>query len=43
MKDYFGEQLPYRVKTVVDNFCQQYGFKLKSVGGRILSFWFVKN
>lgn len=43
MKDFFGEQLPYKVKTVVDNFCQQYGYKVNEVGGRILSFWFVKN
>lgn len=42
MKDFFGGQLPYRVKTVVDNFCQQYGFKLHTVGGRIISWWFVK-
>ena len=42
MQDYFGEQLPYRVKTVVDNFCQQYGYKLHTVGGRVLSFWFVR-
>jgi len=43
MKDYWGKQLPYKIKTVVDNFCVQYGFKLNVVGGRILSFWFVKN
>lgn len=42
MKDFFGEQLPFKVKTVVDNFCQQYGFKLNVTGGRILSWWFVK-
>lgn len=43
IKDFFGNQLPYKVKTVVDNFCKQYGFKLNPVGGRILSWWFVKN
>jgi len=43
MKNYWGEQLPYKIKTVVDNFCEQYGFKLNIVGGRILSWWFVKN
>lgn len=42
MQDYFGGQLPFRVKTVVDNFCQQYGFKLHTVGGRIISWWFAK-
>ena len=43
MQDYWGGQLDYKVKTVVDNFCQQYGFKLNVVGGRIKSFWFVNN
>lgn len=43
MKDYWGNQLDYKVKTVVDNFCQQYGFKVHEVGGRIKSFWFVNN
>lgn len=42
MTDYWGNQLDYKVKTVVDNFCLQYGFKLNFVGGRILSWWFVK-
>lgn len=43
MKDYFGNQLNYNVKTVLDDFCKRYGFKLKIVGGRILSWYFVKN
>ena len=43
MKDYFGGQLDYKIKTVVDNFCQQYGYPLRVVGGRILSWWFIKN
>lgn len=43
MKDYWGNQLPYYIKTVVDNFCNQYGFKLKVSGGRILSWYFVKD
>lgn len=42
IKDYFGNQLPYRVKTVVDNFTNQYGFKLNYVGGVIKSWWFLK-
>lgn len=42
IKDYSGKQLPYKVKTVVDNFGDQYGFKIHPVGGRIMSWWFVK-
>lgn len=43
IKDYWGGQLPYHIKTVVDFFCAKYGLKLNIVGGRILSWWFVKN
>jgi len=42
MKDYWGDQLPYHVKTVVDYYGARYGYKIHSVGGRILSWWFVK-
>lgn len=42
MSDYFGNQLPYMVKSVVDNYCKQYGYKLNEVGGVIKSWWFVK-
>jgi hypothetical protein len=42
MKDYFGGQLDYKVKTAVEDFTKRYGFKLNVVGGRILSWWFVK-
>ncbi|MFA7219307.1 MAG: class I SAM-dependent methyltransferase [Synergistaceae bacterium] len=42
IKDYWGGQLPYKIKTVVEDFCQEYGFKLHVVGGRIKSFWFIK-
>ena len=42
MKDYWGNHLDYGVKTVVDYYCARYGYKLNSVGGRILSWWFVK-
>ena len=42
IKDYWGNQLPYKIKTVVDNFGQQYGFKVHPVGGRIMSWWFAK-
>ncbi len=41
--DFFGKQLDYKIKTVVDYYCQRYGHKINSVGGRILSWWFVKN
>jgi len=43
MTDCFGEQLPFRVKTVTDDFCQKHGYSLREVGGRIMSWWFVKN
>jgi len=42
MKAFDGSQLDYNVKTVVDDFCVRYGFKLHTVGGRILSWYFVK-
>ena len=42
MLDYHGKQLPYRVKTVVDDFCSKYGFTLHVVGGVIKSWWFEK-
>lgn len=43
MPDYFGNQLPYAVKAVVDSFCLKYGFKLNVAGGVIKSWWFIKN
>jgi len=43
ISDYFGQQLPYHIKTVVDNYCMRYGHKLNVVGNRILSWWFIKN
>ena len=43
ISDYFGEQLDYKIKTVVDYYCQRYGHKLNVIGGRILSWYFVKN
>jgi hypothetical protein len=42
MKDYWGGHLDYSVKRVVDYYCARYGYKLNQVGGRILSWWFVK-
>jgi len=41
--DYFGKQLDYKVKTAVDYYCQRYGYKLNVTGGRILSWWFIRN
>ena len=43
INDYFGNQLDYKIKTVVDYYCSRYGYKLNTVGGRIISWWFVKN
>lgn len=43
MKDYFGEQLPFQVKTSIDFFCRRYGFKLNTFGKRGYDAWFVKN
>ncbi len=43
IKDFSGKQLPYRVKTVVEDFCQEFGFKLCVVGGVVLNWWFVRN
>jgi hypothetical protein len=41
IKDYWGNQLPYKIETVVTDFCQEYGLKLHVVGGRIKSWWFI--
>ena len=41
MKDYFGNQLPFRVKTVTEDFCKKYGFKMNFISGR--NGWFIKN
>lgn len=43
MSDFWGKQLDYHVKTVVDYYCRRYGHKINVVGGRIKSWWFVKN
>lgn len=43
IKDAWGEQLDYAVKTVAEYYCQRYGHKLNVLGGRILNGWFVKN
>ena len=38
-----GKQLDYKVKTVVDYFCQRFGYKLNVVGGIVKSWWFVRS
>jgi len=43
ISDYFGNQLPYAVKTVVDNIGQRYGYAVREVGGLIKSWYFTKN
>jgi hypothetical protein len=43
IKDAWGKQLPYQIKTAVDYFTRRYGYKLHIVGGRTMSFYFVKN
>jgi hypothetical protein len=43
ISDYWGKQLDYAVKQCVEYYCQRYGHKLNIVGGRILSWYFVKN
>ena len=43
INDYFGKQLDYAVQTAVNYYCKRYGHKLNIVGGRILSWWFVRN
>jgi len=43
MKDYFGDQLDYKIKMVTENFCKKNGYALRTVGGSILSWYFIKN
>jgi len=43
INDNFGQQLPYRIKCVTDDYCRKHGYKLNTVGGLTLSWWFVKN
>lgn len=43
INDFWGQQLPYRVETVTNDFCNRYGYPLRTVGGRIVSWWFIKN
>jgi hypothetical protein len=42
MFDYWGKHLDFHVKTVVDYYGDRYGYKINPIGGRILSWWFVK-
>lgn len=43
IKDFWGEQLDYKVKTAAEEYCLRFGHKLNVLGGRILNGWFVKN
>jgi len=43
INNFFGEQLDYRIKTVVDDYTDRHGHKLIIVGAMILSWFFVKN
>lgn len=43
INNYWGKQLDYQVKLCVEYYCDRYGFKMNPVGGRILSWWFVRN
>ena len=43
INDFWGDQLDYKIKTVVDSYCLKFGHKLNPVGGLIKSWWFIKN
>jgi len=43
INDYWGNQLDYRIKTVVDDYARRHGYKLNVIGGVIKNWWFVKN
>jgi len=43
ISDYFGEQLHFKIETVIQYYGQRYGYKINQAGGRIISWWFVKN
>jgi hypothetical protein len=43
ISDYFGGQLHFNIKTVVDDYCARYGHAEREVGGLIMSWYFVKN
>jgi len=43
IKDYFGEQLPFRVESIITDFCRKYGFKLNITKDRVPNWWFIKN
>jgi hypothetical protein len=43
INDFWGEQLDYKIKTVVDDYCLKFGHKLYVTGGLIRSWWFIKN
>lgn len=41
MKNYWGEQLDFKIETVVRFFCEKYGYKLNTAGRRVKSWWFA--
>lgn len=43
IKDFWGEQLDYRVKMATEEYCYRFGHKLNVIGGRILNGYFIKN
>ena len=43
IKDFWGEQLDYAVKYVVDYYGRRYGYKICKTGERVPSWWFVKS
>lgn len=38
-----GNPLPFRVKTVVDQFALRYGYSVRPFGRKVQNWWFVKN
>ena len=43
MKDFYGNQLDYKVKTIVDDYIARMGYELGLAGGVIKSWYFVKD
>lgn len=43
IKDFNGEQLPYKVKTVVDDYVARKGYKLNIIGGVVKSWYLIKD
>ena len=43
INDHWGDQLDYRIKTVMDDYTRRHGYKLNVIGGVIKNWWFIKN